>query len=84
MVAYGIAKPPDETKRNHLLHATYSLAAAIVGTDGQIDAHEIAVAEAIGQKLFDDFDSVEFREYCNHPERIVDVAKLSEAMRESA
>lgn len=82
MVAYGVAKPPEETERNHLLHATYSLAAAIASTDGQVDVQEIAVAEAIGQKLFEDFDSVEFREYCNHPENIADVARLSETMCE--
>ncbi|MCC6528933.1 MAG: M48 family metalloprotease [Pseudomonadales bacterium] len=82
MVAYGVAKPPEETERNHLLNATYSLAAAVVCADGQIDAQEIAVAEAIGQKLFEDFDSVEFREYCNRSEQVPDVAKLSEAMSE--
>ena len=82
MVAYGVAQPPDERERNQLLHATYSLAAAMVGADGQIDPGEIAVAETIGQKLFEDFDSVEFREYCNDPEQIPDVVKLAEAMSE--
>ena len=80
MVAYGAAKPPEESKQNQLLHATYSLAAAMVGVDGKIDAHEIAVAETIGKKLFEDFDSVEFREHCNNPAKIPDVVKLSEAM----
>lgn len=82
MVAYGAAKPPEETKQNQLLHATYSLAAAMVGADGQIDAHEIAIAEAIGKKLFEDFDSVEFREYCNNSGQMPDVMKLAEAMKE--
>ena len=82
MVALGAAQPPDESDTNQLLHATYSLAAAMVGADGEIDPNEIAVAEGIGQKLFEDFDSVEFREYCNDPEQIPDVAELSEAMRE--
>src|SRR5690606_38119773 len=53
MVAYGVAKPPEEAERNHLLHATYSLAAAMVAADGEIDIGEIAVAESIGQKLFE-------------------------------
>ena len=82
MVAYGVAKPPEETERNNLLHATYSLAASIVCADGKIDVQEIAAAEAIGQKLFEDFDSIEFREYCNRPEQVADVASLSEALRE--
>jgi len=82
VVALGAAQPPDESDTNQLLHATYSLAAAMVGADGEIDPNEIAVAEGIGQKLFEDFDSVEFREYCNDPDQIPDVAELSKAMRE--
>lgn len=82
MVAYGAANPPEETERNHLLHATYSLAAAMVAADGAVDLGEIAVAEGIGKKLFEDFDSVEFREYCNNPEQIPDVEQLSAAMKE--
>ena len=82
MVAYGVAKPPEESETNQLLHATYSLAAAMVGADGEIDPGEIAVAEGIGQQLFEDFDSVEFREYCNSPEQIPDVVELSKALSE--
>ncbi len=82
MVAYGAARPPEEAERNHLLHATYSLAAAMVSVDGRIDLGELAVAEGIGKKLFEDFDSIEFREYCNNPGQIPDVVQLSEAMRE--
>lgn len=82
MVAYGVVAPPEENKQNQLLHATYSLAAAMVGADGKIDPDEIAVAEGIGQKLFEDFDSVEFREYCNNPQQIPDVVKLSEVLGE--
>ncbi len=80
MVAFGAAKLPEETERNHLLHATYSLVAAVVGADGTMDAQEIEVAETIGKKLFEDFDSVEFREYCNRSEQVPDVTKLSAAM----
>lgn len=82
MVAYGLAKPPEETERNHLLHATYSLAAAMVNADGQIDPNEVAVAEGIGRRLFEDFDSVEFREYCNEPERIPDIDRLTGALHD--
>ena len=82
MVAYGVAQPPDEQEQNQLLHAMYSLAAALVCADGKIDPEEIAVAEAIGQTFFEDFDSVEFREYCNDPGQIPDIVKLSEALSE--
>jgi Zn-dependent protease with chaperone function/uncharacterized tellurite resistance protein B-like protein len=81
MVAYGLADPPEEElEQNELLHATYSLAAAMVVADGQVFPEEIAVAEDIGYELFDDFDSIDFREYCNNPSRITDVEKLSVEM----
>lgn len=82
MVAFGVANPPEENETNQLLHATYSLAAAMVAADGKIEQDEIIVAEGIGQKLFEDFDSVEFREYCNDPEQIPDVIELSKLMCE--
>jgi len=66
--------------RKHLLHTTYSLASAIVVAGGKIDAGEIAAAESIGQELFDDFDSIEFREYCERAEEIADVGELAEAL----
>ena len=52
----------------------------MVGADGRIDTNEIIVAEGIGKKLFEDFDSVEFREYCNNADQMSDVVKLSEAL----
>ena len=36
----------------------------------------------MGQQLFEDFDSVEFREYCNDSELIPDVVQLSESLGE--
>ena len=80
MVALGFAQPSEENEQNQLLHATYSLAAAMVGVDGRIEPSEIVVAESIGQKLFEDFDSVEFREYCNDHGQIQDIVKLSEVL----
>lgn len=82
MVAYGFVKPLEETERNHLLHAVYSLAAAMIRADGRVDIQEILQAEAIGHELFEEFDSIEFREYCNDSDLIADVTRLSEAMAE--
>ena len=67
MVALGQVEAPedDEKEQNYLLHATYCLAAAMVAADGKIESEEIAVAEAIGKGLFQDFDPVDFRERCN-------------------
>ena len=80
MVALGQVEAPedDEKEQNYLLHATYCLAAAMVAADGKIESEEIAVAEAIGKGLFQDFDPVDFRERCNNPDDIPDVEKLTE------
>ncbi len=80
MVALGHVKVPEdeEKEQDHLLHATYCLAAAMVAADGKIEPEEIAVAEEIGKGLFQDFDPVDFRERCNNPDDIPDVEKLTE------
>ena len=85
MVAVGAANPPehDEENVNQLLYATYSLAAAMVCADGYIDHNEINVAEGIGYQMFEDFDPVEFRAYCNNPKDIPEPVELSNAMREA-
>ncbi len=84
MIALGVANPPedDEDNVNQLLHATYSLAAAVVCADGVVDQGEINTAEGIGRHMFEDFDPVEFRYYCNNPTEIPDHIELSKAMNE--
>ena len=67
MVAIGRVSPPEEGhESNLLLNAVYALAAAMVGADGRIEQSEVGVAESIGSQMFQDFDSVEFRERCNN------------------
>lgn len=84
MFAIGVAQPPKEGEENvnQLLYATYSLAAAIVCADGVVDQGEISTAEGIGRHMFEDFDPVEFRYYCNNPSEIPDHIELAKAMNE--
>jgi len=92
MVAIGQVTPPEETEDNEddgsegFLNAMYSLAASMVGADGQIVQSEVVHAEQIGSELFDNFDKVEFREHCNNLEDIPKfndvVAVLGPALRE--
>jgi|TARA_Y100000310_G_scaffold341149_3_gene439365 uncharacterized tellurite resistance protein B-like protein len=65
---------------NQFLHATYSLAAAMVCADGKIDPDEIVVAERIGKDLFGEFDSAEFRGYCVNPGQVADIELLAKAL----
>ena len=71
MVAMGAVQPPDEEEEDDdeltsFLNAMYSLAAAMVGADGEVLQSEVSVAERIGTDLFPSFDPVEFRSSCNN------------------
>jgi len=67
MIGLGYAALPEdeEGEQTAFLNAVYSLAATMVGADGKIEQSEIVEAEQIGSTLFEKFDSVEFRSYCN-------------------
>jgi len=82
MVALGLVSLPDEenNRENYLLQATYALAAAMVGADGQIQPQEIAAAEGIGSQILEDFDAVEFRDICNNLDKVPDIKTLSELL----
>ena len=82
MAAYGLAEVLEKERENELLNAIYSLGSAMVNADGYIDPDEIAIAEGIGLDLIEDFDSVEFREYCNNPKQLSEAVELSETLRE--
>ena len=67
VIALGLATIPeniDDTNLNYL-SLIYTLVATMIGADGKIDPDEIITSEKIGKKLFDGFDSVEFRNYCD-------------------
>ena len=64
-----------------MIHATYSLAAAMLRSDGGVDPLERQTAETIGLELFEDFDPTEFREHCDNPRERLSAVQLSEAIR---
>ena len=83
MVAIGEVTPVEQTEENEaggsegFLNAMYSLAAAMVGADGEVVQSEVVQAEQIGSKMFANFDKVEFREHCNNFE---DIPKFSDVV----
>ena len=85
MVDMGYVDVPVEVdeRQNYFLNATYCLAAAFVMADGRIDPQKIAVAESIGLKLIDGFDSVDFRDVCNRPDDMPDVKNVAEIVEDA-
>ena len=63
-VTLGQVVVPKEAQQNQFLNIIYLMAAAMASADGKIDPEEIGMAEAIGEKLISEFDSVDFREAC--------------------
>ncbi len=53
-----------------VLNSVYAIVAALVTVDGRIDDQEIAVAEDICRRFLPNFQPVDFREYCYHPDQI--------------
>jgi uncharacterized tellurite resistance protein B-like protein len=84
MISLGAAKPeegaPTDAESFSFLDASYCLAAAVVGADGQILADEVTTAEVIGKQLFSEFDSVSFRAICKKHKDLPDVVGLAEAI----
>ena len=68
MIALDRAELPEDTEPEsaYFLNAIYTLAAGMVCADGIILPEEINTAESIGKSLFENFDSVDFRAYCNN------------------
>ncbi|MDH3231273.1 MAG: M48 family metalloprotease [Alphaproteobacteria bacterium] len=79
LAAMGVVAAADgeQQQTDYLLHATYHLAAAMVAADGHVEPEEIAVAERIGGRMFDDFDPIDFRDCCNHPDELPDPVSTS-------
>ena len=79
MVGMGIVELPQEDAFTEeqkfdqaVLNAIYALTSALVTADGYIDDQEITVAEGICQQFLPNFQPVDFREYCYHPDQIPD------------
>lgn len=80
-VALGQVVVPESSEQDQFLNAIYLMAAAMVGADGKIDPDEIIVAESIGQRLINEFDSVDFRETCKSDD-LPDFSELVDLLKD--
>lgn len=69
---------PDEDQGSVTAWVLSAFGAQMVLADGEVVPEEIERAEAIGMHLTEDFDVIEFREFCNHPDTIPGLDKLIE------
>jgi len=83
MIALGAAEFPvdqDEKESHSFLNAMYALAATMIGADGKIEQEEVAAAERIGQSMFQGFDPVELRSFCNNSDSLPEFAKIIDVL----
>lgn len=69
----------NENNNSHGATLLAALGAHMVVADGIVKPEEIDQAEAIGVELAENFDIIEFREYCNYPEHLPAIEDLIEA-----
>jgi len=81
-VALGISVP-EESNQNYIATALAAFGAHMVIADGKIEPEEIEETESIGGALSEDFDRIEFREFCHHPETLPLISDLLEAYSET-
>ncbi|MEM9725719.1 MAG: M48 family metalloprotease [Pseudomonadota bacterium] len=63
VLSAGVVSLPEQGEDiDPILEAAYVLAVCMVGADGSVDPQEMAIAEGIGGRLFQNFDNVTFRE----------------------
>ncbi len=79
-VALGVQVPEEEIDDRAFIVA--ALGAHMVLADKKIEQEEIDNAEAAGIALNEDFDRIEFREYCHYPEMLPSVEELLAAVAE--
>ena len=82
-VSLGVNVPDEEdAEHNYGAIIVAALGAHMVLADGVVEASEIDNAESIGMELSNDFDYVEFREYCYYPDTLPTIDDLVDASTE--
>lgn len=71
-------KEGEADNSNYTQKIVSMYAAFITLADGRVESSEIEMAEAIGLKLFDNFDYFDFREFCHYPDLLPEFEKLLE------
>lgn len=77
-MAMGV-QVPEEENINYSALLVAAFGAHMVLADGDIVAEEVDEAEAIGMNIVEDFDCIDFREYCHYPEMLPALEDLFEA-----
>jgi len=77
-VALGV-KLPESDENNYASTAIAAFGAHMVVADGKVELEEINEAESLGISLNEDFDYIEFREFCHYPESILPIDELLES-----
>lgn len=80
-VALGV-QIPDEDEVNYGAILLAAFGAHMVLADGKVEQEEIDNAEAIGLALSENFDRIDFREYCHYPETLPSIEDLISAISE--
>lgn len=80
-VALGV-NVPQESNQNYVATTLAAFGAHMVIADGKIESEEIEETESIGISLSEDFDHIEFREFCHHPDTLPSIDNLLEAYSE--
>jgi len=73
---------PEEEDSNYGAMLLSALGAHMVLADGKVEQEEIDRAEGEGRAMIEDFDAIEFREYCHYPDSLPSIDDLLEAASE--
>ncbi len=79
-MALGV-QVPEDAQMNPSALVLAAFGAHMVVADGKVEPEEIDKAEEIGLALTPDFDNIDFREYCHHPETIPAIDALLDASK---
>ncbi len=80
-MALGVQVPRERTASPPAM-VLAAFGAHMVVADGKVEPEEIDKAEEIGLALTPEFDNIDFREFCHHPETIPALDKLIESSKE--
>ena len=73
---------PDDLANVDITDVSCGLAVAMIAADGEIEDEEIAVAEEIGQKLFEDFSPRKLRSKLSNAKKMPDPQDLALMLRD--
>ena len=73
---------PEDLANVDITDVSCGLAVAMIAADGEIEQEEIAVAEEIGKKLFEDFNPRKLRSKLNNAKKLPNPADLATMLKD--